>query len=98
MGSTNIIMGKLSKTLVLVIALAICAASIHAQKRQRPAKPTAKATPSVTDTHVAASGEVIGQRVKFTDGSSLNVDSAWRRGEEVWITQGKITRSLDRTV
>src|SRR5688572_26448513 len=92
-------MGKLSKSLVLLITLAICAFGVNAQKRQRPAKPTAKATPSsATDTHVAASGEVIGQRVKFTDGSSLNVDSAWRRGEEVWITQGKITRSLDRTV
>ena len=48
--------------------------------------------------NVAESGEVIGQRIKFTDGSSLNVDSAVRRGDEVWITQGKITRSLDRPV
>ena len=92
-------MRKFSKFLVLVIALALCAASIHAQKRQRPAKQTAKATPSSSiDADVATSGEVIGQRVKFTDGGSLNVDSAWRRGEEVWITQGKITRSLDRPV
>ena len=92
-------MKRLYKTLVLVIALAICAASIHAQKRQRSAKPKAEAAPaSATNSDAATRGEVIGQRIKFTDGSSLNVDSAWRRGEEVWITQGGVTRSLDRPV
>ncbi len=91
-------MGKFYKPLMLVIALAICAASMHAQKRHRSKRiPVALAeSASVSDTTNA--GKVIGQRIKFTDGSSLNVDSVWRRGEEVWITQGGVTRSLDRTV
>ena len=86
------------KFLVLVIALSLCATSIQAQKRQRSRRlPVATAeSASVADT--AKSGEVIGQRIKFTDGSSLNVDSAVRRGDEVWITQGKITRSLDKPI
>jgi soluble lytic murein transglycosylase-like protein len=92
-------MQKSYKTLILVIALTICAASMQAQKRQRSAKPKVDATPaSATTSDPAENGEVIGQRIKFTDGSSLNVDSALRRGDEVWITQGKITRSLDKTV
>ena len=143
-------MAILSKFLILVMALAICATSIHAEKRRSSAKPnTEKArslviradsgdtiqtiaeryevpandlallnnlrsdsklkkgqririppiSPSSSEsTNVPENGKVIGQRVKFTDGSSLNVDSAWRRGEEVWITQGGVTRSLDRAV
>jgi soluble lytic murein transglycosylase-like protein len=80
------------------MSLTLCATSIQAQKRQRSKRlPVAAAEPaSVSDT--ANTGEVIGQRIKFTDGSSLNVDSAVRRGDEVWITQGKISRSLDRPV
>ena len=90
-------MGITSKFLVLGIALTLCATSIQAQKRQRSKRlPVAAESASVLDT--AKSGEVIGQRIKFTDGSSLNVDSAVRRGDEVWITQGKITRSLNRPV
>ena len=88
-------MGKFYKVLVLFIALTLCAASMQAQKRQRAKRlPVATAESAST----ANTGEVIGQRIKFTDGSSLNVDSAWRRGEEVWITQGGVTRSLDKTV
>lgn len=85
------------KLLILVMSLTLCATSIHAQKRQRSAIPKAAPT-SATNSDAATRGEVIGQCIKFTDGSSLNVDSAVRRGDEVWITQGKITRSLDRPV
>ena len=87
------------KFLVLVVSLTLCAASMQAQKRQRSAKPKAEAAPaSATTSDAAENGEVIGQRINFTDGSTLNVDSALRRGDEVWVTQGKITRSLDRPV
>ncbi len=87
-----------SKFLILVMSLTLCATCIHAQKRHRSKRlpVVAAETSSVSDT--ANTGEVVGQQIKFTDGSSLNVDSAWRRGEEVWITQGNVTRSLDRPV
>lgn len=42
--------------------------------------------------------EAVGQRIRFADGGSLDVDSAWRRGDEVWITQGGVTRSVERPV
>ena len=89
--------GILFKFLVLVVSLTLCATSIHAQKRQRSKRPPVAAeSASVSDT--ANTGEVVGQRINFTDGSTLNVDSALRRGDEVWVTQGKISRSLDRPV
>ena len=91
-------MGITSKFLVLVIALTLCAASMQAQKRQRSKRVPVAAAESASVPDTANTGEVIGQRINFTDGSSLNVDSAVRRGDEVWITQGKITRSLDRPV
>ena len=91
-------MGITSKFLVLAIALTLCATSIQAQKRQRSKRLPVAAAESASLSDTAKTGEVIGQRIKFTDGSSLNVDSAVRRGDEVWITQGKITRSLDRPI
>ncbi len=146
----KVIMGKLYKSLVLVIALAICATSIHAQKRQRSTNPKAGGARSlliradygdtinsiaeryeVTASDVALvnnlgidsklkkgqriripavkansanvsdaanNGEVVGQRIKFADGGTLTVDAAWRRGEEVWFTRGRVTQSLDRPV
>ena len=87
-----------SKFLLLVIALTLCATSIHAQKRQRSKRLPVAAAESASVLETANPGEVIGQRIKFTDGSSLSVDSAVRRGDEVWITQGKISRSLDRPI
>lgn len=86
------------KFLILVMSLTLCATSIQAQKRQRSKRLPVAAAESASVSDIANTGEVIGQRIKFTDGSSLNVDSAVRRGDEVWITQGKITRSLDRPV
>src|SRR5688572_6322976 len=91
-------MGIPSKFLVLAISLTLCATSIQAQKRQRSKRLPVAAAESASVSDAANTGEVIGQQIKFTDGSSLNVDSAVRRGDEVWITQGKITRSLDRPV
>ncbi|MGI8899232.1 MAG: lytic transglycosylase [Pyrinomonadaceae bacterium] len=41
---------------------------------------------------------VIGQRIKFADGSTLNVDEAWKQGEEVWFRRGGVVQSLVREV
>ena len=94
----KVIMGKYSTSLVLVIAFVICATSIQAQKRQRSKRLPVVAAESANVSDTANTGEVLGQRIEFTDGSSLIVDSALRRGEEVWVTQGGVTRSLDRAV
>jgi soluble lytic murein transglycosylase-like protein len=53
---------------------------------------------SETDSGAAHGGEVVGQRIKFSDGGTLNVDSAWRKADVVWFTRGKVTQSSDRAV
>ncbi len=39
-----------------------------------------------------------GQLIKFVDGSSLHVDEAWWKGEEVWYRRGKLTEMSARKV
>ena len=43
-------------------------------------------------------GEIVGKRVKFVDGSSIQVDEVWKQGEEYWSRTGGVTQRLDRDV
>jgi Transglycosylase SLT domain/LysM domain len=45
--------------------------------------------------NLGSPGEVIGKRIKLTNGRSLLVDEAWQKGTVVWFTRGGITQSLD---
>ena len=63
--------------------------------RSIKAKKAAKASPAPVTT---SEGEVIGKRVKFSDGSSLETDDAWKQGEDLWYRSGGMTRRIDRTV
>jgi soluble lytic murein transglycosylase-like protein len=43
-------------------------------------------------------GEVIGKRIKFVDGSSLEVNEVWKQQEGYWYRLGGVTRLIDRPV
>jgi LysM repeat protein len=143
-------MKAISKSLFLIIALALCGTGVSAQKRQTSIKakegsptksrlirahsgdtvltiserydvpaadlarvnhlriesklkkgqpiriPAVVASADVESS--ATHGAVTGQRIKFTDGGTLNVDEAWRQGTVVWFKRGAVTQSLDREV
>lgn len=46
----------------------------------------------------ASGAEVVGKRIRFTDGGTLNVDEAWRMGSEVWFKRGGVTQRSDLAV
>lgn len=43
----------------------------------------------------AGGAQVVGKRIKLTDGRSLIVDEAWSQGAVVWYTRAGVTQSLD---
>jgi soluble lytic murein transglycosylase-like protein len=91
-----------STSCLIVAVLAFTLASTipaQAQSRLRhkritsPSQKTAPATPSVQP-----EGEIIGKRIAFVDGSSLEVDEVWQQNEVYWYRLGGVTQSIDRLV
>ena len=41
---------------------------------------------------------VVGKRIVFADGATLDVDDAWRQGHSVWFTRNGTSQRLDRQV
>ena len=88
------------KSLILIIALLVCATGVFAQTRTRH---DAKKNAAKTDSEPAASseenhGEVVGKLITFADGRTMVVNEAWRQGAEVWYTLGGVTQSLTSEV
>lgn len=47
----------------------------------------------------ATSGEeAVGKRIQFSDGTAIDVDEAWKQGEDFWYRVGSITAQIDRPV
>lgn len=65
-----------------------------AQKRTT----TRKSTSTTQSEENTARGSAIGKRINFVDGGYLQVDDAWRRGDEVWYRRGNITETANRRV
>ena len=100
-------MSRISERLVwhlLVIFLVLgCVDAIAAQGqsrgKRRHVSVKAEKAPSVASTSpAAAEGEIIGKRIKFSDGSSLEADEVWKQGEEFWSRTGGMTRRIDRPI
>ena len=90
-----------AKSLILIIALLVCATGAFAQTRTR--HETAKKKAPQADSEAGASneanqGEVIGKRITFADGRTMVVDEAWRQGLLCGITRGGVTQSLTSEV
>jgi LysM repeat protein len=45
-----------------------------------------------------AGAQVVGNRIKFVDGSTLDVDEAWKQGTVVWYKRGGVAQSVEREV
>ncbi len=45
-----------------------------------------------------SNGEAVGKRIQFSDGTAIDVDEAWKQGEDFWYRVGSITAQIDRPV
>ena len=78
-----------------------CAGAIAAQNRSRLKARHVKAErplPAALAAPAPAVGEIIGKRIRFSDGSSLEADEVWKQGEEFWCRNGGVTQRIDRTI
>jgi soluble lytic murein transglycosylase-like protein len=57
-----------------------------------PAAPLSSPEPA------AQTGEVVGKRIVFADGATMDVDDAWKQGEIVWYRRKGTSESSDREV
>jgi len=75
--------------------------AIAAQKRSRLKHKHAQAAevPAPAATAAAApAGEIIGQRIKLSDGSAIDADEVWKQGEDFWYRTGGVTQRIDRPI
>lgn len=88
------------QSLVLTVALLVCATGVFAQTRTRQAdtKKNAQADSKAAASNETNQGEVVGKRITFADGSTMLVDEAWKQGTVVWYRRGKVTQSLESEV
>jgi hypothetical protein len=42
--------------------------------------------------------EIIGKRIRFVDGSSIEADEVWKQDEDFWYRSGGVTQRIERTV
>lgn len=51
-----------------------------------------------TSRQIKETGPAIGQRIRFADGGTLDVDETWKQGAVTWYKRGGVTQSLERAV
>ena len=91
-----------SSSCLLIAGLAfVCASTIPARAQSRlkhkpghvKSEKTAAATPAAQP-----EGEIIGKRIRFADGSSIDADEVWKQDEDFWYRLGGVTQRIDRPV
>ena len=74
----------------ILLVLLACPALV-AQKKS-PA-----ATPSAVESNTPT-GEIVGKRITFADGATLDVDDTWKQGDTIWYRLHGTSQSLNRPV
>jgi hypothetical protein len=57
-----------------------------------------KTAPAAATAATQPEGEIIGKRIKFVDGSSIEVNEVWKQDEEFWYRLRGVTQRIDRPV
>lgn len=68
---------------LLILWLLLTSVSVVAQRSPEPAAPT---------------GEIVGQRIIFADGGTLDVDDTWKQGDTIWYRLKGTSQSTNREV
>jgi Transglycosylase SLT domain len=63
---------------------------------RKPLTPTAS-TPAASESP-QPTGELVGKRITFVDGTTIDVDDTWKQGGTVWYRLHGLSRSVDREV
>jgi hypothetical protein len=84
--------------LAVVILLLGCSSDSLAQRRTSHKKPVSPVSTSATEDPAPPTGEIIGKRILFSDGNSIDVDDAWKQGGTIWYRVQGVSRSVDREV
>src|ERR1044072_993351 len=74
----------------ILLVLLACPALV-AQKKS-PA-----ATPSAVESNTPT-GEIVGKRITFADGATLDVDDTWKQGDTIWYRLHGTSQSLNRPI
>ena len=69
--------------------------NVRLRKGQRILVPAAPLSPPESS---APTGEVVGKRIIFADGGTLDVDDAWKQGEVIWYRSRGNSQSVAREV
>jgi soluble lytic murein transglycosylase-like protein len=81
-----------------ILLLLIACTPLMAQRRSKsPRIPLAPETPSSAEPS-APTGEVVGKRIIFADGATLDVDDTWKQGDTIWYRRQGTSQSTDREV
>ena len=84
--------------LAVVILLLGCSSDSLAQRRTSHKKPVSPVSTPATEDPAPPTGEIIGKRILFSDGNSIDVDDAWKQGGTIWYRVQGVSRSVDREV
>ncbi len=74
-------------------------ASAQSRLNHKPIRARSKKmTPPASQPGAQPEGEIIGRRVRFVDGSSLEVNEVWKQNEDFWYRLGGVIQRIDRPV
>lgn len=85
-------------SILATVLLVACGINSLAQRKvtRKPLAPTAS-TPTAPESP-KPTGEPIGKRITFVDGTTFDVDDSWKQGGTVWYRLHGLSRSVDREV
>ena len=92
------ILGLITAGLVLTCANLIPAQAQSRSKHKPNHVKSVKVSPAAATAPVQPEGEIIGKRIAFVDGSSLEVSEVWKQDEDYWYRLGGVTQRIDRAV
>jgi soluble lytic murein transglycosylase-like protein len=82
----------------VVILLLGCSLDSLGQRRTFRKKPASSVSTPATEGPAPPTGEIVGKRIVFSDGNSIDVDDAWKQGGTIWYRVEGVSRSVDRDV
>jgi Transglycosylase SLT domain len=91
-------MTKSSLSLFAILLLLACGINSLGQRKVTRKKPAPAASTPLADESPKPSGELIGKRIVFVDGTTIDVDDTWKQGGNVWYRLHGLSRSVDREV
>src|ERR1041385_8409340 len=87
-------------SLVVTVVILLLGSSFDSlgQRRTSRKKLASSVSPPAAEDPTPQTGEIVGKRILFSDGNSIDVDDAWKQGGTIWYRVQGVSRSVDREV